>query len=109
MDATPDQGSDAIDFLLPFRFAAGRHESGRGSGTYGTTRPLVVRCNWVVGDCNLALGSPRAGDWFRTLIQNIDVVPVDEESVPLLSGSFADDSELLHVLDRFCDGRSGDR
>ena len=53
--------------------------------------------------------SPRAGDWFRTLIQNIDVAPVDEESVPLLSGSLADDSELLHVLDRFGNGRRRDR
>lgn len=49
--------------------------------------------------------SPRAGDWFRALIQNIDVAPVDEESVPLLSSSLADDSELLHVLDRFGNGR----
>jgi hypothetical protein len=49
-------------------------------------------------DCKRDSGSPRAGDWFRALIQNIDVAPVDEESVPLLTGSLADDSEFLHVL-----------
>ena len=98
------RGGRAIDFLLPFRFTAGVRRSGRGSEAYATTRPLVVRCNRVFGYCKPDSGSARAGDWFRTSIQNIDVAPVDEESVPLLSGSLADDSEFLHVLDRFGNG-----
>ena len=58
----------------------------------------------LLENCKLNSRSPSVDDWFRTLIQNIDVAPVNEESVPLLSGSLADDRELLHVLDRFGNG-----
>ena len=82
----------------------------KAAGDQGHTRRLDPRLFRAIEFCcaatiKLASGSPRARDWFRALIQNIDVAPIDEEPVPLLSRSLADDSELLHVLDCLGNGR----
>ena len=102
----------AVVLLIFYCLSDSLPASFEAAGDQGHTRrldPWLFVAIELLENCKLDSRSPRAGNWFGTLIQNIDVAPVDEESVPLLSGSLADDSELLHVLDRFGNGRRRNR